>query len=139
MREYSHVFVSPHYFSRLWCVYELATFCNDNKMHTDPAPEARLMLINLEWPGTLAPFKSDKLADIELSWFTNFRCRRARCFKPSDRSVVLASIREAWGSEDKFDQFVANELPYTLRRSKMQYSKQLTTVLLSRLELVFGD
>ena len=132
-------FISPAYFKRLWCVYELATFCNEHKLHIDPQPEARLTLLNLKWPGTLSPFKSETVEPEEERWFTEFRCRDARCFKPSDRSFMLAAIREAWGSEEKFDRFVATELPRTLQRSKKQYRRQLATVLTRQLELLFGD
>ena len=83
--------------------------------------------------------RDGKLDEAELGWFKTFSCRDARCFKPSDRSTVLAEVRAGWGSEAAFDSFVRNELPFVLLRSKRQYRKQLRTVFFQQLELIFGD
>ena len=47
-------FVSPTYFERIWCVFELATLCRAHRREL----AQRLMLVSLEWGGVLNPFKS---------------------------------------------------------------------------------
>ena len=84
-------FVSTKYFSRLWCVYELATFCKFNDA-------SRLLLFSLEWPG-FALFMQTSLGPEELAWCTSFSCLDVLCAKPQDRAFVLGEIRETWKSE----------------------------------------
>ena len=47
-------FVSPTYFERIWCVFELATLCRAHRREL----AQRLMLVSLEWGNVLNPFKS---------------------------------------------------------------------------------
>ena len=129
-------FVSTKYFSRLWCVYELATFC---KMHEGPGLQQKLRLLSPDWPSSLSPFKSARLTDKERSVLRGFHCRDARCFKPCDRGTVLATVREKWGSEAAFDKFVQKELIKVLEQSKEQYTTRLGQVMAETLELTFGD
>jgi len=128
-------FVSPAYFERLWCVYELATFC---RQHRERLP-SQLLLLSLKWPSTLNPLKRSELNDSERAWFEQFTCLTARCCKPSDRALLLAKIRSEWGSEARFDSFVRTELLEVMRASKLRYQSQLCAVAKVSLELVFGD
>ena len=64
----------------------------------------------------------------EREWITGFRCRDAGCFKPSDRAIVLQVVRDKFGSEDKFDEFVHVQLLKVLERSKREYSSKLWDV-----------
>jgi len=128
-------FISPAYFDRLWCVYELATFC---RQHRHSLPE-HLLLLSLEWPSTLNPLKRSELHDSERAWFERFSCRNAKCCKPSDRALLLAKIRSEWGSEARFDAFVRHDLLDVMRQSKRRYQGQLGAVAKVSLELVFGD
>ena len=50
-------FVSPTYFERIWCVFELATLCRAHRREL----AQRLMLVSLEWGGVLNPFKSARV------------------------------------------------------------------------------
>lgn len=130
-------FVTPGYFRRLWCVYELATYCR----RWQGTPELlfeNLLMLSLEWPGSLSPWKSAELEDEELAPLHSFSCREARCFKPIDRAHVLHEIRQMWGSEDAFDSFVRTILPELFRYSKKRYSTQLNRVLRRQIELTFG-
>jgi hypothetical protein len=121
--------------TRLWCVYELATF---SKYHKHELPQ-RLLLLSISWASVFSLFKDPELTVEERSAFCKFHCRDARCFKPSDRAYVLKAIRDEWGSEEVFDQYVQTELPKIFAASKRAYSQLLWLTLLSNLEHMFGD
>ena len=55
-------FVGPGYFKRVWCVFELATWCRHHMHDLD----ARLLLISLEWRSVLSPFKTVELTQEEV-------------------------------------------------------------------------
>ena len=78
----------------------------------------------------------------EKRWLAEFSCETARCCKPADRAMILASIRDkeaGWGSEQAFDAFVHNELPNIFAESKQRYQRQLSRVAAESFELLFGD
>ena len=100
--------------------------------------EHKLLLLSLNWPSSLNPLKRRQLSARERSWFTNFSCLHARCYKPSDRAMLLGKIREKWGDEARFDQFVRTHLPAVLERSKREYSSNLLNVAVDALERSFG-
>lgn len=127
-------FASPTYFTRLWCVYELATFCNLHKGHLDE----RLLLLSPTWPSVFSPFKSARLTEEELAPFTGFTLSEVQCALPRDRAIVLEEIRRKWGSEAAFETFVRTELPELLAASKRRYSKQIARVAGRALEMAFG-
>ena len=127
-------FASPTYFSRLWCVYELATFCRMHKDHLD----GRLLLLSPTWPSVFNPFKSARLTEEELAPFTGFTLAEVQCAMPRDRAVVLEAIRREWGSEAAFEGFGRTELPKVLAASKRRYSRQLARVAGRALEMAFG-
>ena len=127
--------VSETYFSRLWCVYELATFCSMHKGDLDE----KLLLLSLAWPSSLSPFKRSGLSQKELGWMRDFKSEKADCYMPADRAFVLAEIRQKWGSTEAFDRFVAEELPPIMEASKRKFSQQLKTTALEAIELLFGD
>merc|ERR1712060_142887 len=116
-------FVTESYFTRVWCVYELATFCKALEGHG----EKKLLLYCLDWPSSINPFRSAKVTEEEKSYFRNFSCRKAMCFKPADRGYVLGEIRRVRGSEESFDDYVRVKLPMVFERSKAEYSGQLMT------------
>ena len=130
--------ISPGYFRRLWCVYELATFTHMHGMHQVDAPSGKMLLLSLDWPSSFSPFKRTGLTQKEREWITGFRCRDAGCFKPSDRAIVLQAVRDKFGSEDKFDEFVHVQLLKVLERSKREYSSKLWDVAAESFSMVFG-
>ena len=127
-------FASPTYFSRLWCVYELATFCRMHKDHLDE----RLLLLSPTWPSVFNPFKSARLTEEELAPFTGFTLAEVQCAMPRDRAIVLEQIRREWGSEAAFETFVRTQLPELLASSKRRYSKQMARVAGRAFEMAFG-
>jgi len=132
-------FVSPSYFSRLWCVFELATFCKNNEGQLDE----RLHLFSLKWPTIFNPqwqfgCKKVGLDAEEKSWFENFDCLEVNCAKPSDRAYVLKAIRTEWGSEDEFNKYVRKSLKKQLRRSKKRYANILASRMSEAFDLAFG-
>ena len=83
-------------------------------MHLPGAASGKLLLLSLDWPSSLNPMKRTRLSEHEMALITNFSCRDADCFMPRDRATVLEAIREKFGSEDAFDQFVRTHLPAVL-------------------------
>ena len=114
-------------------VYELATFC---KAHRNIL-ENKLLLLSLEWPSSLNPFKREALSEREKSWFANFSCLQAKCYKPSDRAMLLAAIRAKWGSEEDFDRFVRTDLLEVMRESKARFRRQLRDVAAQSFDMAF--
>ena len=77
--------------------------------------------------------------DQEAKWLRNFSCETAHCFKPIDLATVLNFIRQEWGSEQAFDDFVHNELPSVLRASKRRYARTFRNEVFKTIDLVLGD
>jgi len=127
-------FVSSTYFTRIWCVYELASFCK--MLESDM--ERQLLLFSLDWPSSIIQCKSSKVSKDESAYFKEFKCRNAKCYKPADRAWVLEKIRNEWGSEQAFDKYVRNTLPSIFAESKEIYREQLKTVANRSLERLFG-
>ena len=67
-----------------------------------------------------------------------FRVADVNCAMPRDRAVVLAAIRRQWGSEERFETFVREELPAVLAESKKRYSRQIFAVAARAFEISFG-
>jgi len=128
-------FLGPKYCTRLWCVYELATFCKEHKHNLSQ----RLLLLSIDWEPLHSPFKDPELTDEERDAFRSFHCRDAHCFKPADRAYVLQAIRNEWGSVEAFDHYVQTQLPEILAASKQAYSQRFVRLLQSNLEHMFGD
>jgi len=128
-------FLGPKYCTRLWCVYELATFCKEHKGDLSE----RLLLLSVSWAPLQSLFMDPELTAEERDALRDFRCRDARCFKPADRAYVLQAIRDEWGTEEAFDQYVQTELPEILAASKRAYSQRFVCVLQGNLEHMFGD
>lgn len=80
--------ISELYFSRMWSVYELAVFSKYHKQN-----QQKLLLLSLDWPGSISLNASVGLTDNELALLKHFRCKNARCFVPADRVTVLREIR----------------------------------------------
>jgi len=136
-------FASPSFWGRLWCVYELATFCR-HVLHVDGglSPKKlrnRLVLLSPDWPATLRPFKSGRLTERELAPLRGFKCSNARCHRPSDRALLLAAIRRDWGTLEAFEAFVRGDLLRVFEDSKERYNSQLGSVVLETLNLLLGD
>jgi len=124
--------VSPSYFTRLWCIYELAIFC---RMHSDNLEE-RLHIMSLDWLSQKS--SSPQLTPEEMGFFNNFSCSQLRSSKPADRAFLLNSIRHVWGSEEDFEQYVKQVLPDIMSQSKKKYLGQKKSVMLRVFDLSFG-
>ena len=116
-------------------VYELAAFC---RRHPRKDLENRLLLFSLDWPTSLCSYVPETIHQ-EAEWLRNFSCETAHCFKPIDRATVLNFIRQEWGSEQAFDEFVHNELPSVLQASKRRYARTFRNEVRKTIDLVLGD
>ena len=119
------------------CVYELAMFTRG--MHLPGAAHGKLLLLSLDWPSTLSPLKAKGLSRKEEARFRDFSCLKAQCYMPADRAFLLERIRDEWGSEQAFDNFVHKELPTIFAESKRRFQKQLARVGAESFELLFGE
>ena len=109
----------------------------------EEALSRRILMLSLNWPGSLSCSKVAGLTEKEEGWLKHFRCRKAKCFKPSDRATVLAAIRAEWGTKDEsgeavFDAFVQTTLVEIFAKSKQAYQKQLARTMYHSFELSFG-
>jgi hypothetical protein len=98
----------------------------------------RLILLNLQWPGILWPFKNTELTAEEKMWFENFSLKETSAFKPSDKAEVLEKISQMWGKPENFEEFVRTELVDIFAESKRRYAHQIRRIALSALETTFG-
>ena len=111
------VLYSKTYFSRLWCVHELATFIKNRGVE-------KVEFVGMDWPPWWSPLtymKPVTLSDDERSLIEGFSCRDAGCFMSRDKAHVLNVIRKKWGSEAEFDRFVRTDLLMILLRAKKHY------------------
>ena len=150
-------FVSPVYFSRLWCVYEMAFFCNlargkgkyneqDTELSTKKLTSLlvqKLLLFDLNWPHPFSPCKTSWLTDEELKIFSDFSCLNCNCTKPADRAAVLGEIRHIWKTKDRdgtevFDEFVQEKLQEVYRKSKQRYQTNMLRFMADAFDLAFG-
>jgi hypothetical protein len=136
------IIFSDVYLTRLWCTYELAAFCKlikDQKERIAAAgagdaaqSEARksLLFLSLNWsawwsPANLARSPDDiTLSPEEEALLAGYCCRKAKFWKRDDQATVLKMIREQWGSEEDFNNYVRLELPAILLEGKQQYYAQ---------------
>lgn len=107
--------------------------------HGASATSKKLLLVSLEWESSLQPFKRSTLTEQEEQRIAQFECRKAECFKPADRAYVLNSIRENWGSENDFDEFVRSKLKRILELNRERYNASVATVASEAFALIFGD
>jgi len=110
-------FTSTSYFSRAWCVFELATWCHEYQDNLGD----KLFLVSLEWGHFASWTKTPTLSDEEAALLYSFSLENVRSFKPCDRADVLAAIRRRWGDEEAFETFVRTKLPTILAKCKRQY------------------
>ncbi len=73
----------------------------------------------------------------EIRQLSEYSCLDAQCFLPADRVVVLASIRQSWGSEENFDNFVRNKLPAVLLKGKKDFMWRSVQIMYRVFELLF--
>jgi hypothetical protein len=124
------------YFTRLWTTFELATYCKVHQGHL----KDRLSFLSLKWATTwnfLWLLKRVELSQSERRQLATYSCTDANCYMPADRMVVLAFIRQTWGSEENFDEFVRTELPEILRKGKEDFMWRSLRTMNSVLELLF--
>ena len=100
--------------------------------------DSKLLMLSLEWPGTLDPRKTAQLSESEIAMLQDFSCAEARCFLPRDRAYVLNAIREQWGSEAAFDNFVRTRLLSCMEKSKRRYQGRVRDVVSRSFEMLFG-
>ena len=125
-------------------MYELATFCR-HVLHVDGRQGLveklgnRLVLLSTEWLDAMHPCKNSTISECEIAPLRDFRCANACCHRPSDRALLLGSIRRDWGTLEAFESFVHHELRLVYEHSKRRYTTQLSRVSLETANLMLGD
>jgi len=123
-------FASKSYFTRAWCIFELATWCHVHRDNLD----GKLFLASLDWDHFASAYKAAELSEEELDTMRTFSLDNMRSFKASDQADVLAAIRKRWGSEEAFEAFVQTQLPRVLAKCKRQYYGLVQKTLSDTLE-----
>jgi len=109
------VLFSSDTLSELWPVFELAMF---SRWHKDENRlEDFIHMLGLDWD----IFTSD-LQQSEEDRLLDFSCRQAWCWNPEDRAVLLNTIRDEWGTEQAFDEYVQQELPQIALKCKQRFA-----------------
>jgi hypothetical protein len=137
------VIFSDVYLTRMWCTYELATYC---KLMRDEAPDAErkrsVVFLSLSWEAWWNRrnlLRPAALSGGEAAALARYSCRAARVYSRRDKAEVLGLIREAWwGSEDACDEYVRTQLPAILLEGKRAYFSQFRTVAWTSFLLLFG-
>jgi hypothetical protein len=133
------VIFSDVYLTRLWCTYELAYYCK--LMKDEPCSGRYIVFLSLSWDAWYNPLnllRPPELSAAEEALLAGYSCRRAHVYSRRDKAQVLALIREAWGSEDAFDDFVHTDLPSILREGKRKYFTQFRSVMWTSFLVLFG-
>ena len=92
--------------------------------------------MSLDWLSQKS--SSPQLTPEEMGFFNNFSCSQLRSSKPADRAFLFNSIRQVWGSEEDFEQYVKQVLPDIMSQSKKKYLGQKKSVMLRVFDLSFG-
>jgi hypothetical protein len=153
------VIFSASYLERLWCTYELAKFCRlikrqrerakeaeggggaDAAAASDAEPQKSLLFLSLSWSAWWNPVNSMRamaLSADEDKLLSNYRCRKAKFFRRADQDTVLRMIRDEWGSEAAFDEFVNTELRDVLLAGKREYYQQAWREMWRSLIMLFN-
>jgi hypothetical protein len=130
------VVLGDTYLTRLWTTFELATYC---KVHQGQLQD-RLFFLSLKWATTwnfMWLFCRVELDKDEIRQLSEYSCLDAQCQLPADRVVVLASIRQNWGTEENFDMFVRTELPAVLLKGKEDFMRRSVCIMYTVFELLF--
>jgi hypothetical protein len=89
--DYVLCMITPAYLAKLWVVYEIMLFGHRFRGNLDAG-----FIISIQ-PGKLSEVADSLMA---------FRAEELQCVKPADRTKVLEAMRELWGSETNFDEWV---------------------------------
>ena len=138
--------VSPHYFTRLRCVFELAVYA---KAVPRAELKERVVVLSLEWgrgggsgssdhapPPTDAAFEGLTASEVEM--IGGFSCVEAHCDSPAERAYLMNQIRTRWGDEGAFDAFVRGELAVVFAWSKRRFRRQWRAAVVASLDTLLG-
>lgn len=92
--------LTPLFLTKLWCISTFMHFAHRFRGN----PDAGFVLC--------IPGKLSEVMDLLMA----FRADALQCVKPADRTKVLGKMRELWGSETKFDEWVHEEFAPFVQR-----------------------
>lgn len=115
----------------------------ERQVKEDPQ-KYKLVLVSLSWHSWYNPFAVFRRVHLTKRELWVYCGARIRAEKQSfgdgrqDKDTVLARIREEWGSEDAFDQYVRQTLPHVLLEGKRLYYQQFGKVMIRTMRILFG-
>jgi len=104
-------------------------------------PKKKIVFLGLRWPAWWNPMRWMSIVRLDLDealTLANFQVRRTRCASPVDKADTLRRLREEWGSEAAFEQFVREELPGTILEAKRRWFRRPVELLMESLAMLLG-
>lgn len=127
--------VRNDYFNNIVSIFELATAAQVKDMRD-------IVFIGIDWPTWWNPLnmiRPVRLSQDELLTLKAFRICESSSSSPVEFADVLQQIRQTWGCEANFEQFVREKLPTVVLEAKRQWLRKVPNAISLAMQLIFGE